>query len=66
MFDLSLSTQKYLYSHPTDMRKSFDDLSEIVTNEFKLNPPKDEFFIFVNKLHDRSYCRVDIICLPFL
>jgi transposase len=53
MFGLSLSAQIYLYSHPTDMRKSFNGLSGIVTNELKLNPVKDGIFVFVNKRRNR-------------
>ena len=53
MIGFSLSTLLYLYSHPADMRKSFDGLAGLVTNELQLNPMNDGLFIFVNKRRDR-------------
>ncbi len=50
MFTLS-SEQKYLlYSHPTDMRKSFDGLSGLIEGR---NPMSGEVFLFINKSRDK-------------
>ena len=43
----------YLYSQPTDMRKSFDGLSGIVTNNLLDNPTSGDVYIFVNRRRDR-------------
>jgi transposase len=43
----------YLYTEPTDMRKSFDGLSGIVTNERLGNPISGDVFIFINRRRDR-------------
>jgi len=43
----------YLYSQPTDMRKSFDGLSGIVTNELLGDPTSGDVYIFVNRRRDR-------------
>jgi transposase len=53
MFGFSLSHRIYLYSHPTDMRKSFDGLAGIISSELKLNALRDGAFVFVNKRKDR-------------
>jgi transposase len=43
----------YLYSEPTDMRKSFDGLSGVIKNERLGNPISGDVFIFVNRRRDR-------------
>lgn len=42
-----------LYLEPTDMRKSFDSLSGIVTTELNSNPTKGTVYLFVNKLRNK-------------
>lgn len=49
MFALSSAHRFLLYSHPTDMRKSFDALCGIVRNELKRDPLSGEVFLFLNK-----------------
>jgi len=49
MFTLSSSNHFFLYSAPTDMRKSFDGLSGLVTNKLKGDPRSGAVFIFINK-----------------
>jgi transposase len=49
MFSLTSSFFYYLYSQPTDMRKSFDGLSGIVQGQLDRNPTSGEVFIFVNR-----------------
>ncbi len=47
---LSLNSyQFYLYVHPCDMRKGFDGLSGLVSNEMDLNPLNGSVYIFFNK-----------------
>jgi transposase len=53
MFGFSLTAPIYLYSHPTDMRKSFDGLVGLVIQDLKRNPLTDGLFVFVNKRCDR-------------
>lgn len=49
MFSLSSSYRYFLYGSSCDMRKSFDGLSGIVTNELNRNPTSGEVFVFLNK-----------------
>jgi len=53
MLPLSSQSRFSLYTHPTDMRKSFDGLQGIVTNHLNRNPLSGEVFIFINKRRDR-------------
>jgi len=53
MFTLSSSNKFHLYSHPTDMRKSFDGLSGIIRNELGWNPCSGDVFIFINRTRDK-------------
>lgn len=53
MFTLSSSHRYHLYSHPTDMRKSFDGLSGIIRNELRGNPCSGDVFIFINRSRDK-------------
>jgi transposase len=46
----------YLYSQPTDMRKSFDGLSGLVRNHLKRNPTDGEVYVFLNR--DRSIIKL--------
>ncbi len=39
----------YLYSYPTDMRRSFYTLSGMVTNQMGRNVQDGEVFIFINR-----------------
>lgn len=49
MFNLTDSDRYWLYSEPTDMRKSFFSLSGIVTNIMNRNPLNGDAYIFINK-----------------
>ena len=53
MFGLATLPRLFLYSQPTDMRKSFDGLTGLVSNHLCLNPLTDGAFVFVNKRRDR-------------
>jgi transposase len=53
MFALTAENTFHLYSHPTDMRKSFDALSGLVLNNLGYNPINGEVFIFINKSRDK-------------
>ena len=53
MFALSSENRFHLYSHPTDMRKSFDGLSGLVQNKLGRNPAGGDVFIFINKRRDK-------------
>jgi len=43
----------FLYTAPTDMRKSFDGLSGIVRSELGADPTDGSLFLFVNRRRDR-------------
>jgi len=43
----------YLYTTPTDMRKSFNGLCGIVTNQMGKRPDSSEAFVFVNRFCNR-------------
>lgn len=49
MFSLGSDLRFSLYLEPTDMRKSFDGLSGLVTNELNRDPRSGEVFLFINK-----------------
>ena len=53
MFSLASDLRFSLYLEATDMRKSFNGLSGLVTNELKRDPRSGEVFLFVNKRRDR-------------
>lgn len=49
MFALTTSHKYLLFSEPTDMRKSFDGLSGIVSTHFGMRATNGMVFVFVNK-----------------
>ena len=49
MFALGSTNIYYLYKEACDMRKSFDALSGLVTNNLAKNPCSGEVFIFISK-----------------
>ncbi len=53
MLNLLPTGSIYLYTRPTDMRKSFDGLSGIVRGEFGADPTDGSLFLFVNRRRDR-------------
>jgi len=52
MFSLSSSQQYFLYSQPTDMRKSFDGLCGLVSSKMGRNAMSGEVFIFIGTRKD--------------
>lgn len=48
MMNLPTNCQIYLYSQPTDMRKSFSGLAGIVRNELGKAPNDGSLFLFIN------------------
>jgi len=49
MFSLTSAMRYYLYSYPTDMRRSFYTLSGMVTNLMKRNVQDGDVYIFINR-----------------
>lgn len=49
MFSLTSSMRYYLYSFPTDMRRSFYTLSGMVTNQMGRNVQDGDVYIFINR-----------------
>lgn len=49
MFSLNDSNRFFLYPFPTDMRKSFDTLCGIVTNQMGRNILEGDAYIFINR-----------------
>lgn len=49
MFSLTSSMRYYLYSFPTDMRRSFYTLSGMVTNQMGRNVQDGDVYIFMNR-----------------
>lgn len=49
MFSLTPSMRYYLYSHPTDMRRSFYTLSGMVTNQMGRDIQDGDVYIFINR-----------------
>jgi transposase len=42
-----------LYRQPTDMRKSFDGLSVVISALMSLNPLSGDIYVFINRRRDR-------------
>ena len=53
MIALPTHTDIFLYSHPTDMRKSFCGLAGIVRNELGREPADGSLFLFINRNRDK-------------
>ena len=53
MFALSPATRIYLAAGATDLRKSFDGLSDLVTQCFQADPLSGHLFLFVNRRRKR-------------
>lgn len=53
MFSLNDSMRYWLYSEPTDMRKSYYSLSGIVTNLMSMDVMSGDVFIFLNRPRTR-------------
>ncbi len=53
MFALTADHSYYLYPLPTDMRKSFNGLSAIVSHSLASNPCSADVFIFINRQRNR-------------
>ncbi len=53
MFSLDREHTYWLFSEPTDMRKSFYTLGGLVTNRMGADPRNGDVYIFVNRRHNR-------------
>jgi transposase len=51
MLQLSQTTRYWLYRHHTDMRKGFDSLCGIVSNQMQQSALSGDVFVFVNRRH---------------
>jgi transposase len=53
MLSLPTSVRIWVAARPTDLRKSFDTLAEVVRQQFQLDPLSGQLFVFANKRADR-------------
>jgi transposase len=53
MMGLPTSVRIWLATRPTDMRKSFDSLAEVVRQQIQADPLSGQLFVFRNKRADR-------------
>jgi transposase len=53
MLSLPASTRIWLATRPTDLRKSFDTLAELVRQQLHNDPLSGQLFVFRNKRADR-------------
>jgi transposase len=53
MLSLPASVRIWVATTPTDLRKSFDTLAELVRQQFQLDPLSGQLFVFTNKRADR-------------
>ncbi len=53
MLSIPPTVSIFLYTEPTDMRKSFDGLSAIVRSELEADPTDGSLFLFINRRRDR-------------
>lgn len=56
MISVPSAVRIFAYALPTDMRKSFDGLHAIVTNEFGMDVMRGDYFVFFNRALDR--CKI--------
>ena len=49
LYGFPTTARYYLYTRPTDMRKSFDGLCGLVINHLGQNPMTGDVFIFMNR-----------------
>ena len=49
MFFPESQVRIWLYTQPTDMRKSYNGLNALVKNQLKDDPLSGELFVFVNR-----------------
>jgi len=56
MISIPSSVRIFVRALPTDMRKSFDGLHSIVTNEFDMDVMDGDYFVFLNRSLDR--CKI--------
>ena len=49
LYGFPTTARYYLYSRPTDMRKSFDGLCGLIINHLGQNPMTGDVFIFMNR-----------------
>lgn len=56
MISLGAQHKYFLYSQPTDMRKSFDGLSGLVRNKLDRDPLSGEVYVFLNR--DRTIIKL--------
>ena len=53
MFSLGVEMRYWLYSEPTDMRKSFHTLTGLVTNRIGADARNGDVYVFINKRRNR-------------
>lgn len=53
MLSLTSSLRFFVYAHATDMRKSFDGLSGLVTSALSRDPASGDVYVFINRRRDR-------------
>jgi transposase len=56
MLSLPSSIRIFVHALPTDMRKSFNGLSAIVSQAFGKNVLEGDYFVFVNRMRNR--CKI--------
>ena len=53
MLSLPAAVRIWVATRPTDLRKSFDSLAEVVRQQLQLDPLSGQLFVFKNKRGDR-------------
>ena len=63
MFFPEAHVRMWLYTQPTDMRKSYDGLSAVVKNVLHEDPTSGHLFVFINRKRNQTTFRIPIaIC----
>lgn len=56
MIAMASTTRVFVYTEPTDMRKSFNGLSGLVKEHFKVDLFSGHLFVFFNRRRDYVRC----------
>ena len=66
MFFPEAHVRVWLYTRPTDMRKSYDGLSALVKQALHEDPTNGHLFVFINRKRTQTPCVRVVVAFIFL